>query len=372
MSNTTPEIDRLALNATGGTFTLTVNGQTTAALPFGIGAGALQSAIQGLAGIGANNAAVVQNSDGTFTITYAKSLGPITSSTNGSLLKGLQFALESLSTIGAGNVQVVQANNVYRITFGGTLAGQAVPLIQAHDFGLTNGSGHTNIVNINDQGFTKPDVAVLTPTTLTLNSTSAAQAMLGGKPTPNDVVSLIFTTGPTTSEEVDYTVQATDTMIANVATGLLNALKNDAVLTAAGYSFALNGTTISITPAASGPIYAWQSQVTGAGTETITNPNADWYEANAIQEIHIDATGGTFTLSFNGKTTAPLAWNAPATTTGGCAGRAECPAGADFDRPEQRGRDQERRRLHAAFPGHADQLCSAAGDGGEQFAGEGL
>src|SRR6185312_641349 len=97
----------------------------------------------------------------------------------------------------------------------------------------------------------------------------------------------------------------------DMASGLFAALQADALLSASGYTFALDGTgtNISITPAANGAHYAWQAQVVGTGTETITNPGADWTEPNAIQEIHLDATGGSFALAFDGAHTAALDWN---------------------------------------------------------------
>jgi hypothetical protein len=52
------EIQRVAIDATGGTFTLTFGGQTTGALAYNITAAALQSALAALSSIGPNNVSV--------------------------------------------------------------------------------------------------------------------------------------------------------------------------------------------------------------------------------------------------------------------------------------------------------------------------
>jgi RTX calcium-binding nonapeptide repeat (4 copies) len=86
-ANIAPQSDTLALNASGGTFTITVNGQTTGALAYNITAAALQTAIANLLGIGTGKVAVTANGAG-YTITFDKSLGSVTSSADGSKLTG--------------------------------------------------------------------------------------------------------------------------------------------------------------------------------------------------------------------------------------------------------------------------------------------
>src|SRR5262249_2672765 len=104
--NSVSEVDKLAITADGGTFTMTVNGKTTSALAYNITAAQLQTAIQGLSSIGASNATVVQNPDGTYTITYNKSLGPITTSSDASNLTtgGVQGAIRALTGLGGTTV----------------------------------------------------------------------------------------------------------------------------------------------------------------------------------------------------------------------------------------------------------------------------
>lgn len=60
---------------TGGTFTLTLNGQTTAALPYNATAAALQTALQSLPSIGAGNATVTGDDGGPYTVTFVGGMG---------------------------------------------------------------------------------------------------------------------------------------------------------------------------------------------------------------------------------------------------------------------------------------------------------
>src|SRR5262249_6215967 len=117
-SPSTPEKQKLAIQAYGGTFTFTVSGfGTTGTLASNISAADLQSAIAGISTSLASKVTVVQNSDGTYSLTFDASLGNVTTSVDSSSLKGLRSALEALPDIGTGNVKVVQAGNIYRITF---------------------------------------------------------------------------------------------------------------------------------------------------------------------------------------------------------------------------------------------------------------
>lgn len=61
-------------DATAGTFSLSFDGDTTAALPYDVTAGALQGALQGLSTIGAGNLLVQQPAAGSYLLTFAGSL----------------------------------------------------------------------------------------------------------------------------------------------------------------------------------------------------------------------------------------------------------------------------------------------------------
>jgi hypothetical protein len=75
-------------SATGGTFTLTYAGQTTATIAFGAAASAVQSALVALSTIGAGNVAVTGSAGGPWTVTFQGTLGgqalaPLTGSAAG-------------------------------------------------------------------------------------------------------------------------------------------------------------------------------------------------------------------------------------------------------------------------------------------------
>lgn len=193
--------------ATAGTFTLTLDGHTTSALPYNATAAQIQSALQALSNIGAGNVIVTPMTEsvsgdvmpGQFTVTFQGALGnqpvneltsagsltspapavtvtPIrtgvpavnaqqTVTINGTPTGGwfqltyagqttgllaynatalqVQSALQNLSNIGYGGVAVSLSGNVYTIVFTGPLAGHVVSQISASSF-LTP-SGTTSI-----------------------------------------------------------------------------------------------------------------------------------------------------------------------------------------------------------------------------------
>src|SRR5262249_21338118 len=101
VSPSTPEKQKLAIQAYGGTFTFTVSGfGTTGALAYNVSAANLQSAIVGIAAGLTGKVTVLQNADGTYSVTFDASLGNLTTSVDSSSLKGLQSALEVLADIG--------------------------------------------------------------------------------------------------------------------------------------------------------------------------------------------------------------------------------------------------------------------------------
>jgi hypothetical protein len=69
------EAQKITVDATGGTFTLTYAGQTTSALAYNISAANLQTAIAGLSTVGAGNVSVSGSDGGPFTVTFIGTLG---------------------------------------------------------------------------------------------------------------------------------------------------------------------------------------------------------------------------------------------------------------------------------------------------------
>lgn len=97
------EVQTLGVDATGGTYTLTFNGQTTAALAYNADASAIETALRGL------------------------------------------------SSINGANVNVAPAGPVLTITFVGTLAAQNVSAITADSTSLT-GNSHTATLSTQTEG----------------------------------------------------------------------------------------------------------------------------------------------------------------------------------------------------------------------------
>lgn len=68
------EVQVVVVDATGGTYTLTYSGQTTAAIAFDATAGAVQSALEALSNIGVGDVAVVLSSTGVYQVTFQGAL----------------------------------------------------------------------------------------------------------------------------------------------------------------------------------------------------------------------------------------------------------------------------------------------------------
>lgn len=73
---TTDEVQTVTITGgpTGGTFTLTFSGQTTAALAFNATAAAVQAALEALSNIGVGDVVVTGSAGGPYTVTFAKAL----------------------------------------------------------------------------------------------------------------------------------------------------------------------------------------------------------------------------------------------------------------------------------------------------------
>jgi len=88
-------VQTLTISATAGTFTLTFNGQTTSALAYDAGAGAIQLALEALGSVGTANVAVT--GAGPFVVTFINNLAttplPVMSVDTGSLTGSASVAL---------------------------------------------------------------------------------------------------------------------------------------------------------------------------------------------------------------------------------------------------------------------------------------
>ncbi len=90
-SNTDQEVDTVTITGspTGGTFTITVAGQTTSALAYNaVSTTTVQTAVQALSTVGTGNATVTGSAGGPYTIIFAASLGAMTVTASGASLTG--------------------------------------------------------------------------------------------------------------------------------------------------------------------------------------------------------------------------------------------------------------------------------------------
>lgn len=69
------EVQTVTISATGGTFTISYGGQTTAAIAYNATAAAVEEALELLSSIGENNVAVTGAAGGPYTITFQNALG---------------------------------------------------------------------------------------------------------------------------------------------------------------------------------------------------------------------------------------------------------------------------------------------------------
>jgi hypothetical protein len=212
----TNAIQTLAMSgdATGGTFTLSYNGQTTAAIPYNADFTVIEPALEALSSIGDNNVVVSGDAGGPWTVTFVGALaarpivtmsvtfatqaivvhgsptgGTFTLSFEGQTTAPLAFnaipsvvqtALAALSSIGTGNVTVAGTLGSYVVTFIGALGDAAQALITA-TASLTGGS--------------TPGVTITAASSLTGGTTGGTIPAVQISTTQPGVVPIAATTG---------------------------------------------------------------------------------------------------------------------------------------------------------------------------------
>ncbi|HEY1689073.1 MAG TPA: hypothetical protein VGF95_09450 [Solirubrobacteraceae bacterium] len=112
----TSAVQTLTVSATGGNYTLSFGGHSTAELPFGANASSIQAALTGLASIGSGNLTVSEATAGVFTMSFAGALAHnpepliVAASGSGEPLSGGSAAVAS-TTAGATGFDVCVAAN---------------------------------------------------------------------------------------------------------------------------------------------------------------------------------------------------------------------------------------------------------------------
>lgn len=244
------EIQTITITADGGTFTLDFDGEETSALAHDATALQVQTALRALDGIGATDVAVTGNAGGPYTV-----------------------------------------------TFGGALAGTNVPELIGDATSLTQGTG-TAVPTTTQQGA----AGVAETQTITVAAT-------GG-------VFTVTYDGQTTGD-LAWNISAADLQTALLG---LSSIADDGLTVAGGPGDELGTAPYTVT---------WRADLGslpelftttatgltgGASTAAVAQGNAGTNPVQETQEITVTAGGGTYTISYAGQTTAPIAYNALAAT----------------------------------------------------------
>jgi autotransporter-associated beta strand protein len=288
--NSTNEVQRITLGGTPGTFTLTFNGQTT---------GSLDSAVPASGGTGAT--ASVQNA-----LNALSSIGGVGGSVT-----------VTLTTVTTATPSGTVSHNVYTVTFGGSLAGVNVLQLVATGSGGTTATAST----VADGG-------------IGTQVASGAALQLDGDPTnlgggTGIIISgeslILNGTGNSNAGALENVTGA------NTWTGSVTLATDTSIGTDAGTQLTISGVVQDPSPLPN-PV----ANLTKVGTGTLVLPNANTYSgkttvnagilnirdkaalggvsASEVQQLVVGGVNsGSFTLTFNGKTTGSLAYNVPAT-----------------------------------------------------------
>lgn len=133
---------------TGGSFTLTYAGQTTAAIPFNATATQVQNALANLSNIGTGNVSVVGSNGGPFQVTFLGTLQKqdiaaftATASLTGGTTPGVTIATPTAGVAGTPSITVAGSNGgPFTVTFNNVLAGTDVAALVPQEVQLTGGT----------------------------------------------------------------------------------------------------------------------------------------------------------------------------------------------------------------------------------------
>lgn len=354
---------------TGGTFTLTYDGQTTGAIAYDASAATVDAALEALSNIGAGDVAVVLNAASDWTVEFTGALAgtnvPLMTGSGSSLTGGgsittatttqgapgtnevqtvavpnsttswtinfrgqfmqsavspaassaasIQATLESLSTIGVGNISVSKANDGTTTTFTLTFIGAL---------------GYQNVDECTSSGGT-----VSTTTAGSSTGINEVQTVTINNAPTGGTFTLTFS-GQTTSA-LAYNISDADMATALVAlstigVGDVAVVRTGSGTLAAPYVYTITfGTALAATDVSQ--ITADASSLTG-GAVNVSTVQDSAAAVNEIETVTLDSgpTGGTFTLTFNGETTAGIAYDASAATVQAALEALATPVPGDF------------------------------------------
>ncbi|MFP6762418.1 MAG: hypothetical protein VB858_02330, partial [Planctomycetaceae bacterium] len=333
----------IAGSPTGGTFTLTLDGNTTGPIPHNADSTVIRAALQSLIGVGTDEVQTFSidptfSGSGTFTLTFgAETTVPLP---HDATAVQIQTALENLPNIGALNVTVTGTNLVtgnLQVAFVNLLGGQDVSDITADSSGLTNNEHQQVAITGTPTGGTftlsfDPDGAgMLAPeTTIPLAHNADVATVLAAL---RSLTSL--GTDEVQSITIDPTFTGSGTFALTFDGDMTGAIPHSA--TAAQIDAALetlpsinlgdmasDNVTVAGTNLVTGDIQVtFVNQLGGRDVSDIT-VDSTGLTNNEHQQVAITGgpTGGTFTLSFDpdgpgamaAETTNPIAHNADAAT----------------------------------------------------------
>lgn len=370
----------LAGPPSGGTFTLTFDGQTTATIDYDASAATVDAALEALSNIAAGDVTVTGNAGGPWTVEFLQAFAatdvPLMTG-DGSSLTGsgsITGATTTQGSPGTNEVQRLSFNSLLTLTYrlvldgvtsapfthtaGGSVSTLAAA-IQAALEGMSNiGTGNVTVANvpvtgdidlfnvtfINAKGAqnistmtASPSASGLTVSTLTQGTnvgTDEVQTItVNGAPT-GGTFTLTFS-GQTTAgiafDAADSAVVSALEALSNIGVGDVAVVRTGSGTLSAPYVYTITfGTLLGDTDVAQ--ITGDGSSLTGGsvGVATIQDASSG---TNEVQEVELTGSpdAGNFSLTFNAETTGNIAYNASAATVLAALEGLATPVPGDFE-----------------------------------------
>jgi hypothetical protein len=268
--------------ATGGTYTLTLDGQTTGAIAFNATAATVQTAIQALPNVGSGNALVFGTGGGTGSPTGNGTDAPNKDVYYVVFTGALAGTNVSLMTLNAGNL-------TWSVQIPTCQIGQTGGQTSSDDWQIIDLGGATSgTFTVTYNGNTSAPVNVIPQS----NAVGGAAFQLNVNIRP---IANVTANDITVYSSSNFNGQGSESAALPVSLFLTHF--QGAKANTAMQLFTVNG-----------------GGLTGSSGQTVTRISAGQANVNEVWSIYVLATGGTFTLSLNGQTTSAIAFNAASGT----------------------------------------------------------
>lgn len=296
------ELQTVTLTATGGTYTLTYSGQTTDPLAYNASASTVQNALSSLSTLSAATVTVAESYNaGTLTYTITITFVDM----NASLL-----VADGTNLIGVDEVQTVNtvsAGGSYTLTYGGQTTA-------AIAYNASNTAFQTALENLNNLNPGDLSVALSASApnrayTVTFPNKNAQTLTVNSSLTGTDEIQTVTTASTSGSFTLTYDGQTTASISYDASAST--------VRTRLGDLNNLDATDITVsggTPSGSGLqtrvytiTFLQRNAVLLTGTSSL-------HGVDETQSVTVKASGGTYTLTYDGQTTAAIAYNASTST----------------------------------------------------------